>query len=165
MRNIGIDLIKRIDDFFLDAIEDRKYARAFLPLVGSFFIYIFLSNVFGLGLDWINFVVEGANHYLRPINSDLNTTVIMAVTVILVAQVTAIRYKGFFSHFGHYLFNWSGHSVVEKVINIPIGWLHFVGEFTRVLSLSLRLFANIFAGVILIGVMTYLGSLIPTGGI
>lgn len=165
LRNVGIDLIKRIDDFFLDAFEDRKHARVFLPLVGSFFVYIFLSNVFGLGLDWINFVVQGANHYLRPINSDLNTTVIMAVTVILVAQITAIRYKGFFSHFGHYLFNWSGHSTVEKIINIPIGWLHFVGEFTRVLSLSVRLFANIFAGVILIGVMTYVGTLIPTGGV
>lgn len=165
LRNIGIDLIKRIDDFFLDALEDRKYARAFLPLIGGFFVYIFLSNVFGLGLDWVNFVVEGAHNYLRPINSDLNTTVVMALTVIIVAQVMAIRHKGFFSHFGHYLFNWTGHSTVEKFINIPIGWLHFVGEFTRVLSLSVRLFANIFAGVILIGVMTYVGTLLPTGGV
>lgn len=165
LRTIGIDLIGRIDDFFLDALEDRKYARAFLPLIGSFFIYIFFSNVFGLGLDWMNFVFEGAHEYLRPINSDLNTTVIMALTVIIVAQITAIRYKGFFSHFGHYLFNWSGHSIVEKLINVPIGWLHFVGEFTRILSLSVRLFANIFAGVMLIGVMTYVGSLASVGGV
>lgn len=51
------------------------------------------------------------------------------------------------------------------MINVPIGWLHFVGEFTRVLSLSVRLFANIFAGVILIGVMAYVGTLIPGAGI
>ncbi len=165
LRNVGIDLIKRIDDFFVDSMESRKHARTFLPLVGGFFVYIFLSNVFGLGLDWVNFVVEGAHKYLRPINSDLNTTVVMAVTVILVSQITAIRHKGFFTHFGHYLFNFSGHTTVEKIINVPIGWLHFVGEFTRALSLSVRLFANIFAGVILIGVMTYVGTLIPTGGV
>lgn len=89
----------------------------------------------------------------------------MALTVIIVSQVTAIRHKGFFTHFGHYLFNFQGHTTVEKFINVPIGWLHFVGEFTRVLSLSVRLFANIFAGVILIGVMTYVGTLLPTGGV
>lgn len=33
----------------------------------------------------------------------------------------------------------------------------------RMLSLSVRLFANIFAGVAMIGVMVYLGSLIPLG--
>ncbi len=165
LRSIGIDLIKRIDDFFVDSMESKKHARVFLPLIGGFFVYIFLSNVFWLGLDWINFIFEGGHEYLRPINSDLNTTVVMAVTVILVSQVTAIRHKGFFTHFRHYLFNWSGHTTVEKIINVPIGWLHFVGEFTRALSLSVRLFANIFAGVILIGVMTYVGTLIPSGGI
>lgn len=87
----------------------------------------------------------------------------MAVTVIVVAQVTSIRHKGFFAHFGHYLFDWSGGSVVEKIINVPIGWLHFVGEFTRILSLSVRLFANIFAGIMLIGVMNYVGTLASVG--
>lgn len=58
LRNMGIDLIKRIDEFFIDSMEDKKYARAFMPLIGSFFIYIFLSNVFGLGLDWVNFIVK-----------------------------------------------------------------------------------------------------------
>ncbi len=93
LRFMGLDLIRRIDDFFLDAIEDKKYARLFLPLVGGFFIYIFLSNVFGLGLDWLNFVVTGGHEYFRPINSDLNTTVIMAVSIILTAQITGIFYK------------------------------------------------------------------------
>lgn len=165
LRHMGVDLIKRIDDFFLDAIEDRKYARLFLPLVGGFFVYIFLSNVFGLGLDWLNFTVAGGHEYFRPINSDLNTTVVMAVTIILTAQITGILYKGFFHHFKHYLFNWSGESLVEKMINIPIGWIHFMGEFTRALSLSVRLFANIFAGIALIGVMNYVGGLIPVGGV
>lgn len=48
LRSMGIDLIKRIDDFFFDALENKKSARTFLPLIGGFFIYIFLSNVFGL---------------------------------------------------------------------------------------------------------------------
>jgi len=99
LRNMGIDLMKRIDDFFYHSLQDKKTARTFFPLVGGFFVYIFLSNIFWLGLDWVNFVLEGAHTYLRPINSDLNTTVVMAVTIILVSQITAIKNKGFFVHF------------------------------------------------------------------
>jgi F0F1-type ATP synthase membrane subunit a len=46
LRNMGIDLIKRIDDFFYHSLQDKKTARTFFPLVGGFFVYIFLSNVF-----------------------------------------------------------------------------------------------------------------------
>lgn len=42
-----------------------------------------------------------------------------------------------------------------------MGWIHFLGEFSRILSLSVRLFANIFAGVALIMVMKYIGDMIP----
>lgn len=119
----------------------------------------------GLIYDWMNMVFPVLHGYLRPINSDLNTTVVLAGTTIIISQMTGIFTKGFFSHFGHYLFNASGHSLVEKIINVPVGWIHFLGEFTRVLSLAVRLFANIFAGVALIGVMAYLGTLVPAGPI
>jgi F-type H+-transporting ATPase subunit a len=46
-------------------------------------------------------------------------------------------------------------------VSVFIGWLHFFGEFIRIGSLSLRLFLNIFVGIILIAVMTYMGTLIP----
>jgi F-type H+-transporting ATPase subunit a len=103
--------------------------------------------------------------YLRPINSDLNTTVVLAATTILVAQLTGILTKGVFHHFGHYLFNFSGQTLIEKIINVPVGWIHFLSEFTRVLSLSVRLFANIFAGIALISVMAYIGDMIPLSGV
>jgi F0F1-type ATP synthase membrane subunit a len=48
IRNIGIDIVKRIDVFFIDSMGSVQYARAFFPLVGGFFVYIFLSNIFGL---------------------------------------------------------------------------------------------------------------------
>lgn len=165
LKAIGINTMTFLDEMFIDLIGNKKYARRFLPVAGGFFIFIFMGNIFGLVLDWLNFVVTGGHAYLRPINSDPNTTLVMAITIIVVAQLTAIRYKGFFHHFKHYFFNWSGHSLAEKAINVPIGWIHFIGEFTRIMSLSVRLFANIFTGVVLIGVMTYVGSLIPSGGL
>lgn len=64
--------------------------------------------------------------YLRPINSDLNTTVVLAVTTIIVAQMTGIFKRGPIAHFKHYFFNFSGHGIIEKIINVPVGWIHFL---------------------------------------
>ncbi|MDR1988393.1 MAG: F0F1 ATP synthase subunit A [Candidatus Peribacteria bacterium] len=34
---------------------------------------------------------------------------------------------------------------MEKFVNVFVGWLHFISEFIKILSLALRLFGNIFA--------------------
>jgi F-type H+-transporting ATPase subunit a len=65
------------------------------------------------------------------------------------------------SHLGHYLFNFHGDSTAEKIVSVFVGWLHFVGEFIRIGSLSMRLFLNIFVGAILISVIVYVGTQIP----
>ncbi len=165
MKAFGLDIVGRLDTFLTNALGEKRIARKFLPLVGGFFVFIFLGNVFGLIYDWVNLSFPAMHAYLRPINSDMNTTVVLALTTIVVAQLTGIFKKGFFQHFLHYLFNFSGSSLVEKIINVPVGWIHFLGEFTRIISLSVRLFANIFAGVALISVMAYLGTLVHLGAL
>ena len=165
LKAIGIDLISRLDIFFSELLGSVWIARKFLWLVAGFFVFIFTANIFGLLLDMINIVVPSMHYYLRPINSDLNTTLIMAATVILVAQATAVAFKGFWKHYGHYLANFSGNSASEKAVSFFIGYLHFAGEFIRIGSLSMRLFLNIFVGVILIGVAVYIGSLLPGYGL
>lgn len=126
-------------------------------------VIVFTGNIFGLILDW--FVLVSAHNwlaaYLRPMYSDLSTTLVFSLTVILVAQFTAIKMKGPIHHFGHYLFNYHGDSTAEKIVGVFVGWLHFAGEFIRIGSLSMRLFLNIFVGAILISVVVYVGSQIP----
>lgn len=62
----------------------------------------------------------------------------------------------------HYLFHYHGDTTAEKVVSVFIGWLHFAGEFIRIGSLSMRLFLNIFVGMILISVTIYIGEMIPS---
>ena len=164
VRTLGLDLISRLDGFITDTIGSKKNGRFFFPLVGGFFVFILLGNIFGLILDWITLVVPSLHAYLRPFNSDINTTVVMGATIILVAQVTSMVNKGFFTHWRHYFFNFSGHNIIERIINVPVGWIHLFSEFSRVVSLSVRLFANIFAGAVLIAVMAYIGTMIPYMG-
>lgn len=163
VRTFGLDIISRLEGFLVDIIGNRKYARAYFPMLGGFFTFILLSNFFGLILDYFNLSFPFLHSYLRPFNADMSTTLGMAASVIVVAQISSMYRRGLVNHWKHYLLNFSGNSLFEKILNVPIGWLHFVSELTRILSLSVRLFANIFAGVALIAVMAYLGSLIPLG--
>lgn len=143
LRAFGLDIMARLDAFIRGSVG-KETGRKYFWLLGTFFVFIFFSNVLGLLLDWVVLVSPPAKDYLRPINSDLDTTLVLGLTSVIVAQAASIYHKGFGKHFGHYAFNYSGHSVPEKVVNVFVGWLHFVGEFVRIGSLSMRLFLNIF---------------------
>ena len=52
--------------------------------------------------------------------------------------------------------------MAEKIVSVFVGWLHFLGEFIRIGSLSMRLFLNILVGAILISVVVYIGGQIPS---
>lgn len=158
VKQTGISVLRALDDMSDGFIRDRKFSRAFFPVIVGFFLVIAFGNVVSLAFDWL--VLVSAGHslgtYLRPINSDLNTTLAMAVLIILLSHVIAVVYKGPVQYLKGYLFNFTGHNVTERFINVFVGWLHLIGEFSKLLSLSFRLFGNIFAGVVLISVMAFL---------
>jgi F-type H+-transporting ATPase subunit a len=160
LKTAGLTFVKALDDFMVDFVGDKAFVRRFFFISAGFFTFILLGNLFSLVMDW---TVLTSSHewlatYLRPINSDLNTTAVMAVAVVLLSQIMAIFYRKPLGYLKGYLLNWSGHTMMEKPINVFVGWLHLIGEVAKVLSLSLRLFGNILAGIILIGVLTFLTS-------
>lgn len=64
----------------------------------------------------------------------------MAVLMILISHIIMIRFRGVFGYVLHYVFNFTGPTVTDKIINIFVGWLHLIGEIVRITALSLRLF-------------------------
>jgi F-type H+-transporting ATPase subunit a len=107
-------------------------ARRFLPLVATLFLYILFANWIGI------FPGVGSIQALRSANSDLSITAAMAIIVFAYVQWTGLRAnpKAYFLKF---------------IWPIPI--LELITEFSRPLSLALRLFGNIVAGFILVEVM------------
>ena len=163
IKALGLDIVNRIFSYATSLLGSAQMARRYMWLLWGIMVIIFSGNIFGLILDW--FVLISANNwlaaYLRPMYSDLSTTLVFSLTVIIVAQATAIAMKGPVHHFGHYLFNYHGDSTAEKIVGVFVGWLHFAGEFIRIGSLSMRLFLNIFVGAILISVVVFVGTQIP----
>ncbi|PJA29147.1 MAG: ATP synthase F0 subunit A [candidate division Zixibacteria bacterium CG_4_9_14_3_um_filter_46_8] len=114
-----------------------------IPFLGTLFLYILFMNLFGL-------LPGGFSS-----TSNLNTTLAMALVVFLYVQFTGIRRNGI----GGYLLHLAGspRSVIEWCmvpLNLPI---HIIGELSKPVSLSLRLFGNITGEDVLIAVFVGLG--------
>lgn len=90
----------------------------------------------------------------RSLNADLNMTLGLGFLSILITHIFAIRYLGV----GGYLRKWFSFNPIF----LFVGLLELVGEFTKMVSLSLRLFGNIFAGeVVLTTVSNLLAFVAP----
>lgn len=148
---------------------DRKKTIRFLPIVGTIFFFILLSNWLGL-LPGTGSITVGHNMLLRPANTDLNLTVVMALVSVIASHVFAFLSIGVFTHLGKFVqignivssFKKGPMAIFQALIEFAVGLLEIVSEAAKVLSLSLRLFGNIFAGEVLISVMSALvAALVP----
>lgn len=142
---------------------EKKFARAAFPVVWGFFIIILFWNLFWLIIDWLwTSISANILEYIRPMNSDLNTTLVLALVTVFAFLWIAIKSSWVLSTVKWYLFNFNWHTFSEKCINVFVWWLHLVSVPSTVASLSLRLFGNIFAWVIIIWVISYLWVLMSS---
>ncbi len=165
-------------EYFLDAVMgyfdqvtgSRKKTIRFLPVVGSVFFFILLSNWLGL-LPGTGSITVGHTMLLRPANTDLNLTLVMALTSVLASHVFAFFSIGFFTQVGKFI-QFKGLiksikkgpiGIFTALIEFMVGIIEIASEVAKVLSLSLRLFGNIFAGEVLISVISALVAVVvPT---
>lgn len=119
-----------------------KRAAIIFPWFATFFLFILIANWLGLfpGVGSIGFH-EGEKHFvplLRPVNSDLNTTLGLALISVFVTHFFSIKLLGIKEYLSRYF--------SLNPMNLFVGLLELVSEFTKVASLSFRLFGNVFAG-------------------
>lgn len=114
----------------------------YLPLVGTIFIFIFLGNMFGK--------VPG----LMSPTASLNVTLGCAITVWVYYHLQGIKVQGAGSYVLHFFFP----PGVPKIMGPLVGLIEVISHMSRVLSLSLRLFGNVFGEEL---VVLILASLVP----
>ncbi len=156
--------------YFDQVTGDRKKTMKFLPIVGSVFFFILLSNWLGL-LPGTGSLTYGHTMVLRPANTDLNLTVAMALVAVISSHLFGFFAVGFFSHIGKFIqikniilsIKKGPIAIFTALIEFMVGIIEVVSEIAKVLSLSLRLFGNIFAGEVLISVISALvAAIVPT---
>lgn len=117
-------------------------ARRYVPIFVTFFLYILLSNWSGL----LPFV--GRTEQLRAPTSDVNMTIGLALIAFAMFHIEGVRALGFRGYFGKFF------TLRGGPIGLFVGVLEFFLEFVKPVTLSMRLFGNIYAGEIALGVIT-----------
>ncbi|MEX2028452.1 MAG: F0F1 ATP synthase subunit A [Candidatus Curtissbacteria bacterium] len=139
--------IQNVAEFAVESLHDLVSSVAgnktsvFFPIIASFFFFIIVGNYLGLlpGFGTIGFYQgEEFVPLLRSMNSDLNTTLALALVSVITTHYLAIKYLGL----GGYAKKW----FALNPIFLFVGIIELAGEFTKIVSLSFRLFGNIFAG-------------------
>ncbi len=125
-------LVEGLFNFFRDILGPA--GGKYTPFVISFFVSILLMNLIGL--------VPG---FISP-TSNLNTTAALALIAVIGVQVIAIKEIGAQRYIRHFL----GEPIWLSPLMFP---LHVIGELAKVLSLSIRLFGNIFGEDTIIAVL------------
>ena len=166
------NVIEGLVEFSLNEIqkvtEDEKKAKKFLPLVATIFFFVLFSNWLGLIPGTGSIGVWGYLHghfelipLLRPATSDLNMTLAIAIVAVASTHLAGLFSLGPINHVSKFL-NFKGIllsikkgpvAIAVSIIEFFVGLIEIIGEFAKTLSLSLRLFGNVFAGEILLHVM------------
>ena len=130
-------LVGGFEDFAIDVMGE--HGRPFYPLIATLFIYILCMNWIGL--------VPGM---LAP-TSNINTPLSMALVVFLFYNFVGIKSHGF-SYIKHFMG--------------PIWWLaplmlpiELIGHFSRILSLTFRLFGNVLGEDLVLAILFVLAGM------
>ncbi len=159
--DMGIEWIMK---FFQD-IGWHDIPFSLIKIVVFIFLYILWSNIWGLMGDLFVLVTPSLEGWFRPVSTDL----FFNLTLAIVCVVGSIAF-GFQRNGRHYIekyvwYKWIGivpkvnsigtfvGKIFDVIVGLFIGLIEFVGELARMLSLSLRLFWNILAGMVLLGLI------------
>ncbi|MBF0709655.1 MULTISPECIES: F0F1 ATP synthase subunit A [unclassified Gemella] len=140
---IVADLVKKV---ISDSVSWTKYGKSFWAMGLSLISLIAVANTIGVILE----VSYDNVIYVNSVTADPTFTFTIAIAVILFTHYYGFSNKGAKFYFGTYA---SG-----GIFLIPF---KIIEEFVNVLTLSMRLYGNIYAGEVL---LTMLVGLIVTGG-
>jgi F-type H+-transporting ATPase subunit a len=134
--------------------------RSFVPFILTVFLTVLVANWIGL-LPGVGTIGLAGEHdtivpFLRPASADLNFTLGLALVTFVVFVGFGIRANGLLGWLKEFL----GEPRYMSPIMAPI---HIISELSRLISLSMRLFGNVFAGEVLLATMLALVPLVVPG--
>jgi F-type H+-transporting ATPase subunit a len=126
-------------------------ARPYIPLFAGFFLYILFSNWSGL-IPPIGKVEE-----LRAPTSDVNITIGLALVAFGFFEYQGFRHLGVAGYLGKFFpVREFRKGLSTGLIAMFVGLIELLLEFVKPVTLSMRLFGNIYGGEVALGVMTAL---------
>lgn len=139
-------------DFVESIIGDKKKAQRVFPLVMTLFIFILFANLatFIPGQAAVSLIrEEGSVPVFRAVMADYGMVLVMTMITIITVQIVAVYVSGPFKYVTRFI-------NLRSPLKFFLGLMDVVGETAKIVSLSFRLFGNIFAGEVLAAVVMFL---------
>ena len=134
-------LTEQVTDLAVSAMGPK--GRRFVPLGVTLFLFILIAN-------WIGFIPSsmhpGSSGEILPApTGDVNLPLAMALLVIVWVHIESFKARGFKGYFKHYARPY-----------VALAPINVIEEITKPITMTFRLFGNLFSGGLMIGVMTTL---------
>ena len=160
--------VEIIIDFVDSSVKETFHAKSRLiaPLALTIFVWVFLMNFMDLiPVDWLPLAAAGIGvPYLKVVpTTDVNITFGMSIAVFFLIVIYTIRFKGFTGFIGELTMHpiappLKGPGLIAAPLIIAFNFvLESVALLAKPLSLSLRLFGNLFAGELIFILIALLG--------
>jgi F-type H+-transporting ATPase subunit a len=180
IQNLAEMIVEGLYNLVHGITHNETKSKQLFPIIATFFLFILINNWLGLfpGVGSIGFrehkdstivkeesaaqksettVAKNSEEtvfvpFLRAGTTDLNMTLALGLISVGTIQFFGVKYQhlAYFKKFIN----------LSNPINFFIGILEIVSEFSRIISFAFRLFGNVFAGEVLLLVMTSLTKVI-----
>jgi F-type H+-transporting ATPase subunit a len=146
--------------FLRGSYADEKRVRRYLSFYITLFFFLLIANQFSI-LPLLSNITAGeeGNYLLRMSTADFSQPIALALIAIVGGHLIALT-KSPIKHINNFL-KFDKLIAIRKPADIPnyllelfLGILDIIGEFSKVISLSARLFGNIFAGDVMVVVIS-----------
>lgn len=152
--------VEGVYNFVHGVTKNEKTSRRLFPMFAVMAIFFLVSNVIGIIPGFGAITVDGVSLW-RPPTADYSMVFGITIVMFFVWQFVAII-SGGLVNYGKQFINFSGFSegILNGFITFAMGLLDIIGEIAKIISLSFRLFGNIFAGeaiaAVLFGLAPYI---------
>ncbi|MDA3802575.1 MAG: F0F1 ATP synthase subunit A [Patescibacteria group bacterium] len=152
MQNLTEMAISGAYDFTESIIGKGKRAERVFPLVATMFFFILICNLIPYIPGQAAITIyngQGMVPLFRSIMADYGLVFVMTITTVITVQIITIAVSGPFLYFKKFI-------NLKSPLKFFLGVMDLIGEVAKIVSLSFRLFGNIFAGEVLTAVMLFL---------
>jgi len=153
---------------FVESVAGERYGRSFFPIVATIFIFVIFNAWLALlpifGPVFQLTTAHGSEPFMlfRNANTDLNLTLALAIISFCFVEFWGIRTFGVIRYGARFISVgqlFRGH-ILSGIIELFAGFIELITEFARIISFTFRLFGNMFAGELLLLVITFLIPLV-----
>ena len=144
----------------------RNHAEKIFPIIATILVYFALANIIAIFPGLTDLSYKGTAIFRTP-TSDFNTALGVSLASVIALNAVAFKEYGFLGYLNKF-FNIKGiiigfkKSVMDGFVGFVeffVGILDIIGEIAKVISLSFRLFGNVYAGqvlaIIIMGAIAY----------